>query len=54
MSETKQISIQMPTFTIDNKIDVAGNKIPGIKRMLDIALAIKDSVMLWGLHGIGK
>lgn len=54
MSETKQISIQMPTFTIDTKIDDAGNKTPGIKRMLDIALAIKDSVMLWGSHGIGK
>jgi hypothetical protein len=54
MSETKQISIQMPTFTIDTKFDTANNKIPGVKRMLDIALAIKDSVMLWGLHGIGK
>lgn len=54
MRETKQISIQMPTFTIDSRIDEAGNKIPGIKRMLDIALAIKDSVMLWGRHGIGK
>lgn len=54
MTETKQISIQMPTFTIDTRVDEANNVIPGIKRMLDIALAIKDSVMLWGAHGIGK
>lgn len=45
---------QMPTFQINTMTDDSGNVIPGIKRMLDVALAIKDSVMLWGPMGVGK
>ena len=40
---------KMPTFSIDTV-----DKVPGIKRMFDIALAIKDSIMQWGGPGIGK
>ncbi|MCR4715896.1 MAG: hypothetical protein K5656_01825 [Lachnospiraceae bacterium] len=44
----------MPEFTIDTVITDSGKEIPGIKRMYDIALAIKDSLMQWGGPGIGK
>lgn len=48
-----KLKMQMPTFTMDTT-EVDGKKIPGIKDMLNIALAIKDSVMLWGPCGVGK
>lgn len=44
----------MPEFTIDNQVLSDGTEIPGIKRMFDIALALKDSVMQWGAPGVGK
>ena len=44
---------KMPTFSIDT-IKKDGHEIPGIKRMYDIALAVKDSIMQWGGPGIGK
>ena len=47
-------SLLMPEFAIDTVIDSRGNEIPGIKRMYDIALAIKDSIMQWSGPGIGK
>ena len=47
-------SLLMPEFAIDTIIDSRGNEIPGIKRMYDIALAIKDSIMQWSGPGIGK
>ena len=40
-------------ITIDNKTK-DGEKIPGMKGILDIALALKDSVMFHGAPGIGK
>lgn len=40
-------------ITIDNKV-VDGETIPGMKRILDIALELKDSVMFHGAPGIGK
>lgn len=40
-------------ISIDNKV-VNGEKIPGMKGILDIALALKDSVMFWGAPGVGK
>jgi len=46
--------MNMPTFTIDTVTNKDGVEIPGIKRMYDIALAIKDSIMQWGGPGIGK
>ena len=46
MSNTE---FKMPTFSIDTV-----DKVPGIKRMYDIAWAIKDSIMQWGGPGIGK
>lgn len=44
----------MPEFAIDTIVDEKGNEKPGIKRMYDIALAIKDSIMQWGQPGCGK
>ena len=44
----------MPEFTIDNTVDANQTEIPGIKRMFDIGLALKDSMMLWGPMGVGK
>jgi hypothetical protein len=44
---------KMPRFFIDT-INEDGKVIPGIKRMYDIALATKDSIMQWGGPGIGK
>lgn len=46
--------MMMPEFAIDTVVDNAGNSIPGIKRMYDIALAIQDSLMQWGPMGVGK
>ena len=43
----------MPELTINSRM-VGDNKIPGVKDMLNIAHAIKDSVMLHGAPGIGK
>lgn len=45
--------LKMPEFAIDTQI-VGDKEIPGIKRMFDIALALKDSVMLWAAPGVGK
>lgn len=47
-------TFEMPDFQIDTIVDKNNNKIPGIKRMYDIALAIGDSIMQWGGPGIGK
>lgn len=44
----------MPEFSIDTTYNDKGKKIPGIKRMYDIALAIGDSVMQWSGPGTGK
>lgn len=53
MSDIKTFA--MPTFQIDTVIDTTTNeKIPGIKRMYEIAYRIKDSLMQWGGPGIGK
>lgn len=49
-----QAKMKMPLFTIDTLKKDDGTVIPGIKRMFDIALALKDSVMQWGTFGIGK
>ena len=46
--------MMMPEFTIDTTIDGNQTEIPGIKRMFDIGLALKDSMMLWGPRGVGK
>ena len=46
-------SFSMPTFQVDT-IDSNGEKLPGIKRMYEIAYRIKDSLMQWGGPGIGK
>lgn len=46
--------MSMVEFTIDTVVKEDGTEIPGIKRMYDIALAIKDSLMQWGAPGIGK
>ena len=46
--------MMMPEFTIDTTIDGNQTEIPGIKRMFDIGLALKDSMMLWGPMGVGK
>lgn len=40
---------KMPTFSIDTV-----DKVPGIKRMYEIAWRIQDSLMQWGGPGIGK
>jgi len=53
MSEIKANAFSMPTFQIDT-IEKDGEKIPGIKRMYDMAYRIKDSIMQWGGPGIGK
>lgn len=47
-------NFEMPGFQIDDVKAESGEIIPGVKRMYDIALAIKDSVMQWGGPGIGK
>lgn len=47
-------SFVMPEFAIDTVVTDKGKEIPGIKRMYDIALAIKDSLMQWGAPGVGK
>lgn len=53
--QNMQNAIKMPEFTIDTVYDDQGKiKFMGIKRMLDIALALKDSTMLWGAPGVGK
>ena len=44
----------MPELTIDTKVRDDGTEQPGIKRMFDIALALKDSIMQWGAPGVGK
>ena len=57
IAENVQSTIKVPEFTIDTQyISANGNviEIPGIKRMFDIALALKDSVMQWGAPGVGK
>ncbi len=41
----------MPEFTIDSTVTSEGVQIPGIKRMYDIALALQDSIMVWGPPG---
>lgn len=46
--------MKMPEFAIDTTTDSNGVEIPGIKRMYDIGLALKDSMMLWGPMGTGK
>lgn len=46
--------LMMPEFTIDTTVDENQTEIPGIKRMFDIGLALKDSMMLWGPMGVGK
>ena len=46
--------MMMPEFTIDTTIDGNQTEIPGIKRMFEIGLALKDSMMLWGPMGVGK
>jgi len=47
--------MKMPEFTIDTVYDNSGNvSSMGIKRMFDIALALKDSVMIWAGPGVGK
>ena len=53
-AENMQSKLLMPEFTIDTVVTQDGKEIPGIKRMLDIALELKDSVMLWGGPGVGK
>ena len=53
-AENMQSKLLMPEFTIDTVVLDNGSEIPGIKRMLDIALELKDSVMLWGGPGVGK
>lgn len=53
--ENMQAAMKMPEFTIDTVYDDQGKvKYMGIKRMFDIALALKDSVMQWGAPGVGK
>jgi len=51
---TKASNFEMPGFQIDTITDDNNVKIPGIKRMYEIAHAIKDSIMQWGGPGIGK
>ena len=53
-TENMKSKMLMPEFTIDTITTENGQEIPGIKRMFDIALALKDSVMQWGAPGIGK
>ena len=52
--ENMKGKMMMPEFTIDTIVTENGQEIPGIKRMFDIALALKDSVMQWGAPGVGK
>lgn len=54
INENITSKMMMPEFTIDNQVLSDGTEIPGIKRMFDIALALKDSVMQWGAPGVGK
>ena len=49
-----QGKMMMPEFSIDTLQLDNGAEVPGFKRMLDIALAIKDSIMAWGPPGVGK
>jgi hypothetical protein len=51
---TKASNFEMPGFQIDTITDDNKTVIPGIKRMYEIAHAIKDSIMQWGGPGIGK
>ena len=53
-AENITAKMKMPEFTIDTKVLEDGSEIPGIKRMFDIALELKDSVMQWGAPGVGK
>ncbi|MBP5468481.1 MAG: hypothetical protein J6Z11_04480, partial [Candidatus Riflebacteria bacterium] len=53
-TENMKSKMLMPEFTIDTIVTENGQEIPGIKRMFDIALALKDSVMQWGAPGVGK
>ena len=53
-TENMKSKMLMPEFTIDTITTENGQEIPGIKRMFDIALALKDSVMQWGAPGVGK
>jgi len=53
-SENIQSKMLMPEFTIDDMVTQNNVVIPGIKRMFDIALALKDSIMIWGPMGTGK
>lgn len=47
--------MMMPEFTIDTTYDDKGKIASyGIKRMYDIALALNDSIMVWGGPGVGK
>ena len=46
--------IKMPQLTLDSVTLPSGEVIPGLKRMLDIALALKDSMMVWSGPGVGK
>ena len=50
-TENMKSKMLMPEFTIDTIVTENGQEIPGIKRMFDIALALKDSVMQWGAPG---
>ena len=52
--ENMKGKMMMPEFTIDTIVDDNDKETPGIKRMFDIALALKDSVMQWGAPGVGK
>jgi len=54
ISENMKGKMLMPEFTIDTLEQENGKHIPGIKRMFDIALALKDSVMIWAGPGVGK
>lgn len=54
ISENIKSKMLMPEFTIDTITTENGQEIPGIKRMFDIALELKDSVMCWGGPGMGK
>ena len=47
-TENMKSKMLMPEFTIDTITTENGQEIPGIKRMFDIALALKDSVMQIG------
>jgi len=51
---SKATNFEMPGFQIDDVTTESGEKLPGIKRMYEIAHRINDSLMQWGGPGIGK